>query len=100
MSISKSELFHSYFTPEDPDDAAVDFCGYAAWSEAVELPEMAAPERPARAYDSFQAMLDACEDENGCVLCGDKLDEPNALMCADCRAETLAQIEEATNHVN
>lgn len=92
MSYSKRTWVDYTTTPADETGYDVE---YLAWLDHVEnaLPEIAAPERPARGYASFQEMLDAAADEHGCALCGDKLENPADLLCPDCRAELIAQVE-------
>ena len=100
MGASKRDWLR-YVTERD-DDIQAD-AEHLAWRyhEEVELPEIAG-ERPSRAYATFQEMLDACEDENACTLCGSPLERGNALLCDACRDELIHQVEarEENEHVN
>jgi len=110
MSRTKQELFDDYFTPADENDPAVDFCGYAEWCEAVELPALSdePPVWLARAVERGRnrpAPWDEPEGDDGgdeprCI-CGEPLPDPAATLCQDCVNDLLEDLSgDEANHVN
>jgi hypothetical protein len=92
--MTKSYAFHSgYFNGPD-DNPDLDHAEYCRWLDSLDLPEMAAP--PARAFESFDAMLDDADagwSGPRCIVCGWPIDTEDGqnTICDDCVDDLAAE---------